>query len=301
MVELKNIEAFLAVVEKGTFSEAEEALYITQPTISTRIQLMEQELNVKLFERVNGKKVKLTPMGERVKPFFQQGFQFIQQGFNELNKIAQTQLTMTISMPIHMGVEIIPELLNKLYNVFSDIEFKVKIRKTSEIIQELRCGEVDAGFIYTMHYGAFAGNDLLAVHIADVENILICSSEHRLSKLDEILFSDLNEERIFSLSKNFTPNQIIADYLKKNGLRQYKAVEINDLGWIKGTIRKNLGIAFLPKMIVYDELKSGALIELPLAKALPSTSISLVFRTNVEEHFRSAITEIAKNIFQNFS
>lgn len=58
-MDLANLNAFIAIAETGSFSGAGERLYITQPAISKRIAGLEQQLNVRLFDRL-GREVSLT-------------------------------------------------------------------------------------------------------------------------------------------------------------------------------------------------------------------------------------------------
>ena len=66
-VDIQSIQAFLAVSESGSFSRAADALFLTQPAISKRIQAMEQSLDTPLFDRV-GKSVRLTEAGRALLP-----------------------------------------------------------------------------------------------------------------------------------------------------------------------------------------------------------------------------------------
>lgn len=60
---IENIEAFIYVCQLGSFNKAAEALYLTQPSITARIQSLERDINLKLFHR-NGNKISLTDKGE---------------------------------------------------------------------------------------------------------------------------------------------------------------------------------------------------------------------------------------------
>lgn len=60
---IENIEAFIYVCQLGSFNKAAEALYLTQPSVTARIQSLEREINIKLFHR-NGNKISLTEKGE---------------------------------------------------------------------------------------------------------------------------------------------------------------------------------------------------------------------------------------------
>lgn len=297
-MELKHIEAFLTVVEKESFSLAADALYTTQPTISLRIQHLEQSLNAKLFKRINGKKVLLTHSGETVLPYFKEAFELIQKGAHALQEAPQTRKEVLISCPNYMGVEILPGLLKKLYDDFPNIEFKIKVSVTDDIIESIRSGELDIGFAYInkeSHY-----EDLTTVQIAKEQNILVCGPDHPLTKVGPLSAAHIKDERIINYNRAFPTTKIVEQYLQKQSLMNFQTVEVTHLGWIKMMLRKGLGIAFLQKMTVLDELKSKKLIELPLIKPLPSTPIFLIFRTSLPEDLREATIHTAKRLFPDF-
>ncbi|HCP02297.1 MAG TPA: LysR family transcriptional regulator, partial [Pseudomonas sp.] len=62
-----NLQAFLAVAETGSFSRAAEQLHLTQPAVSKRIAMLEQQLDARLFDRI-GRHVSLTEAGMALKP-----------------------------------------------------------------------------------------------------------------------------------------------------------------------------------------------------------------------------------------
>ena len=67
MIDTPTLSAFMAVAETGSFSAAAERLYITQPAISKRIALLEQQLEARLFDRV-GRQIQLTEAGRSLLP-----------------------------------------------------------------------------------------------------------------------------------------------------------------------------------------------------------------------------------------
>jgi LysR family transcriptional regulator, transcriptional activator of the cysJI operon len=298
-MELKYIEAFLMVVEKGSFSTAAEALFISQPTISVRIQLLEQDLKTELFSRASGKRITLTPAGQKILPYFKEAYEIIKQGYSALNEETEEPQKISFACPNHMGSEIMPDLLNVLYQHFPDVEFQVTIKVSKDIIEDIRTGAADMGFAFIKSPGSV--KDLSVVEISKESTVLVCSPDHPLSNLETLHLSDLKNERIITYSKTFFNTKTIDNFLKKHGFMDYKTTEINNLGWVKMMVRKGLGVAFLQKMIVNEELKNGTLLKLPLQKSVPPTSIFLLFRHGISEDMKQVVTETAKNLFEQIT
>ena len=66
-MDTQNLAAFVAVARTGSFSHAGEALHLTQPAVSKRISLLEQQLEIRLFDRI-GRQVSLTEGGRALLP-----------------------------------------------------------------------------------------------------------------------------------------------------------------------------------------------------------------------------------------
>lgn len=296
-VELKDIEAFLMVVEHESFSSAADALFITQPTISVRIRQLEEQLQTTLFTRENGKKIRLTQAGKAVYPYFLQAFQFIQQGLEVLVETSVTMEKVNVSCPNHMGVEIMPEILKVLYDEFPNCEFPLKVSTNEVLVEEIRQGRVDIGFSYQLP--STLDEDISVVRVANEENILVCAPDHALAKMKSVSFSDLGSERIIVYNQESLTIKMISQELKKFNLNEYRQVEISNVGWMKMMVRKRLGIAFLQRIIVEEELHDGKLVQITLKKRLPPTPIYLISRNSVDDRIKETVIHAAKEVLSS--
>lgn len=298
-MELKNIEAFLTVAEKGSFSAAAESLYISQPTISVRIQQLERELNFTLFERENGKKTVLTPFGKKIFPYLNEAFQLIEKVPHILKVESNIPQKFAISCTNHMGVEIMPEILKILYDSFPGLDFLINIKSNEEIIEDICAGTIDIGFADI--YPKEVHENLSVTKIADEKNILVCAPNHPLTKLTKISPKDLENERIIVFNREFITTKIISEFLMKNQLKEYKEVEISNVGWLKMMVRKGLGVAFLQEIIVKEELKNGTLKKISLNKTLPQTSIFLFLNESIPLNIKQTMINTSKKIFSQIN
>ncbi|PLR83453.1 hypothetical protein CVD25_14980 [Bacillus canaveralius] len=296
MMELKNIEAFLMIVEKGSFSEAAEELNITQPTISVRIKQLESEFNTILFKRTNGKKITLTDMGQEVYGYLQDAFTLIKKAEQKLKSGSKIDNNITISSPNHMGVNIMPELLKVLYKSYPNVDFKIKIEETKDTIELIKNGEIKFGLGYIYSEKELDSQNLIFVKVTDEENVLVCSPAHHLANKGVVTIEELKEERIIIYNRNFFVTRSIENYLQDLGIKTNKSLEINNVGWIKMMVRKGVGLTILQKMIVEDELKSGNLVQLDLPTSIPETPIYLIFNPETSTELMEIVTETIRRI-----
>ncbi|WP_462409739.1 LysR family transcriptional regulator [Neobacillus sp. Marseille-QA0830] len=299
-MELKYIEAFLKIVETGSFSSASEKLYISQPTISVRIQQLEKELNRPLFNRIEGKKVKLTPYGEKLLPYLEEAYSLIEKGCETIQDEELERKRVIISCPNHMGAEIMPEILSALYTDFPGIDFSINIHMNNmfhNIISGIRNHEVDIGFMYMAPEKVEQFKDFNTVHISDQRNVLVASPDHPLAKRNNVSISSLRNERIYIYDRHLLSSRMIDDFFKKHHLPTYRKEEINHLAWIKRLVEKGFGVSFLQQIMVKKEIETGSLVEVPLEAAPPMTSIVLIFRSDLQEKIKARMTDITWKLY----
>lgn len=291
------MEAFLKVVEKKSFNEAATALFITQPSLSARIQRLEEELGTPLFYRTNGKKTLLTEAGEQIFPYYQKACELIKEGNEMLQNNKPHKQHVIISCPNFMGETVIPRLLKTLQSVHHETNFKLHIQKTPKVIGDIRDGNADIGIVY--QHGEIQDGDLSVVKVADEEILLVAAPNHPLAHKGPLSVFDLKNVPIIGYNHTFKTMIILDMYFKEQGMRDYSMIEVENLGWIKEMVKDGTAVSFLQRNAVRDEINNNKLVALPLRKGLLKLPISLVFKKSVSESMKQLCIETAKTIFND--
>ncbi len=299
-MDLKYIEAFLKVVEKGSFSAAAQALYITQPTLSNRIQRLEQSLNTKLFQRGSGEKAVLLEKGKNVYAYYKSGYEMIQRGTELFFSDARLRVPMVISTPNHLGEHILSEIIEVIKKIQPQINFLLEINESAVTLEKISKGEADIGIAYLLSAKEINSLEGLEVHnIATEDIILVCSPQHNLTKLDEVTIEHLKEEHIILTNKKFKGSNEVDKFLHRHGSGKYKTIESKNIEWLKNMVKKLSGVSFLLRNIVSDDIKKGELIELPFYHDLPEIPIVLAFRKGLDDTIKSQVVEVARKQFKD--
>src|SRR5689334_15324897 len=120
-MDIAALQAFLAIAETGSFSRAAERIYLTQPAISKRIALLEEELGAKLFDRV-GRGIQLTPAGQALAA----RARALLKDFDDVRRVI-TNLAGTIggelrlAMSHHVGLHRLPPALQRFHDNHPDV------------------------------------------------------------------------------------------------------------------------------------------------------------------------------------
>lgn len=140
-MDFRQLEAFCAIIEWGSFSEAAKKLYITQPTISNHMRMLENELNTSLISRTT-KTMTVTPDGRRF-------YKYARSMLDMRNK-AMSDFSRSGSRRIHMGASsvpsafILPQIMSEYKQLHSDAYFEIIQSDSLGIIANLQSGIIDA-------------------------------------------------------------------------------------------------------------------------------------------------------------
>ena len=144
---LKQLETFVTVAEKGSFTKAANALYMAQSTVSNHIQQLEESLGLILFVRDMKRNISLTPDGNRI-------YQFAKEILLRCSELEETILENKKSQLI-IGAStvptesILPELIHKFIKTHPNCRFVVKNGDSDQIQRMLTDGEISIGFVGT--------------------------------------------------------------------------------------------------------------------------------------------------------
>lgn len=148
---IENIEAFVYVNHYGSFNKAAEALYLSQPSVTARIQSLERELDCRLFDRM-GKQIQITEEGKRFLPYAHQLILTYQKGKQNITRKKSLPNQLRIGCTVSVSNYIIPEIVPRLKRMFPEIRYKFVTGTTDEIVNKTLNKEVDIGFVRNVNH-----------------------------------------------------------------------------------------------------------------------------------------------------
>ena len=147
-MEFRQLRYFLAAAQTQNFRKAAELCLVTQPALSRQIIALEKELGTLLFRRVQ-QRVELTPAGRAFVEYAKNALEVLQQGEMELARWQQgLSGTVEIGCNQSLAAAFLPPLLATFRKRYADIQLKVQVQHSDEVITLVEQGAVDLGFIY---------------------------------------------------------------------------------------------------------------------------------------------------------
>lgn len=255
-----QLVAFERIVREGSFSRAAWALGIAQPTISARIQILEEEIGSALFVR-GRRQMTLTEQGIAFLPYARKALATLGEGV-EAARLAQRgergRATLGVLGSLTGGF-LVP-VLERFRRRYPDVAFHIEDGNHQQIIEWLIDGVVDMGLIAWPRTDAFAVELAPLLHFHE-EVILVAAPHHPLARLPEITQEVIVESGMpFLLMRwwQITPNEL-AQLAARTQV-------VYDLPMVTGyqLVRKGGGVGFFNYTQVALDLREGNLVHLPI-------------------------------------
>lgn len=253
---LRELNIFITVCEYGSMSETARKLFITQPAISQSISELEEEYNVKLFDRI-GKKLILTNAGEILRDYGKKILILVNEAENSLKDISNMRAgRLRIGASRTAGTYLLPSLIGKFIKTHKKIDLPYIIDNTSAIEKMILDNEIDLGIVE----GPIHSKDIIINHFLDDELYLICSSSHHFSKRNSINIKEIADENMIIRERGSGTREVFEETMSKNNVTYNIKLELNSTEAIKKAVEANIGISVISKLSIKDELKNGCLV-----------------------------------------
>lgn len=248
---LRHLQIFVDVADSGKMTSAAEKLYISQSSVSQAIADLEEEYQVKLFERLN-KRLYITEAGKSLLRYSRS----ILSLYNDMNSYMHNRKpTLRIGSTFTIAASILSSLVRELNKVSPDSKNEVMVERTGRLEQMLLCGELDIAFVE----GTIESGDIVTEPILTDELVLLCSPFHPFFKRDEIYLYELQNQPFIQRESSSNTRKLFESELKKNGVQVYNKWICNNMEAIKSAAVNGQGLAIMSARIVQLECKNGQL------------------------------------------
>lgn len=257
-MDFRQLQAFIAVRDHMNFTRAAEQLGYAQSSVTAQIRQLENELNVRLFERI-GKSIALTPAGDRLVPYATELLRL-----SDTMKAAVTDGgipsgTLTIGTSESLSISRLPAILAEYRRLWPGVEISLKLLGGSEFLGNLSRNAIDAAFAIGTRIGAVQVSELAAVP----ESILVLAPPgHPLISKTAVTGRDLEGEHMLLTSPGCAYRGAFLDCLARQNISVKTVLETDSVQVIKQAAMSGLGLCVLPAVAVSEEVSAGKLVPL---------------------------------------
>lgn len=246
------LQAFISVVESGSFSAAAERMHVTQPAISKRIALLEEHLNCRLFDRIS-RTIYLTEAGQELLPRAERILREIaetRQAIQDLDGSIAGNLRLAISH--HIGLHRLPPVLKQFAGLNPEVTLAVDFMDSEVAYDGVLHGRFEVAVI-TLAPEAHPG--ILAQRIWEDPLKPMVARDHPLAAMDTVGISDLSRFPAILPGPDTYTGRMIKKMFDEKGYPFSAMMATNYLETIKMLVSVGLGWSILPVTMADDSLR----------------------------------------------
>lgn len=252
----KYLLTLKAILETGSFQKAADSLNYTQSTVTFQMKQLEEELSIKLFEKI-GRKMVLTQAGKDILPCFESILQAEEQIGNYGKKLSELTGTLRLAIPDSILIYNLQPFIRAFSQKAPRVQLVINSIPSGEINRSIVDGTADLGVNCEKdHYPDTVVHKKLGTYQA----MLVASPEADSRLLD---FVTPHQRKPVSLICNEPEGYYQMDmdrYLEARDIRLEPYMKLQSIEAVKRCVMSNLGLAVVPTYSVEEELKNGSLI-----------------------------------------
>jgi len=256
-MEIRQLRAFIAIAESGTFTAGAERVHVTQAAVSMQIRQLENEVGAKLFIRAP-RNVILTEAGEKMLERARHILREHDAALEEIAELAGAKRGRLRIGSASAGVssDQLPRILKELRKHHPSAEISVNSGTSESLVQQLLAAELDIAFVSL----PVEARGIQTERLNDDQLVAIASPRHRLARQRTVSAYALAGEKLILGERGGNTRRLIDEYFAQAGVKPTVAVELSRLGAIKRMVEEDMGVGIVPLQSARDEVEKGRLV-----------------------------------------
>ncbi|WP_204172610.1 LysR family transcriptional regulator [Staphylococcus sp. GDY8P72P] len=274
-MELRHMEYFVEVVKQKSMTKAATELFVTQPTISNTIKLLEAELDVTLFNRYKNQ-IYLTDAGEAF--FFQckEMLKMYDNIPNELRNLLELKTGhLKIGIPSIINIRRLIHLISQFHETYPNVTFQLFESGSKTIEHDVYYGDLDMGITVlptnNKNFNTFS--------FIEEKLKLVVHKDHRLAQHQTVNIDELADEEFILFNSDFFLNDKIKETCRNYSFNPNIIFETSQWSFIEEMLLTNMGVCILPEGIL--QLLDTHLQAIEITDATMKWELAIIWRKDI--------------------
>ncbi|MEE4216203.1 MAG: LysR substrate-binding domain-containing protein [Xanthomonadales bacterium] len=272
---LRALQYFVKLADLRHFSKAADACFVSQPTLSTQIKKLEEELGVQLVER-SPKNIMLTPVGEEIAD----RARLVLSDIDQIRAVARrsgnpAEGVIRLGLFPTLAPYFLPHVVPGIRENYPSLTLQLAEEKTETILAMLRQGELDAGLL------ALPINDdgLEMEVLFDEPFVVALPDNHPLTDKQNIALSDLEGTQLLLLEEGHCLREHALEVCALSGAHERVDFHATSMETLRQMVAAGVGVTLMPLLAVKPPIaETGNVSIRPFVEPVPSRTIALVWR-----------------------
>ncbi|WP_346798533.1 LysR family transcriptional regulator [Halomonas sp. Bachu 37] len=264
-MDTQSLQAFLAVAQTHSFSRAAEMLHLTQPAVSKRIAVLEDQVGIRLFDRI-GRRISLTEAGDVLLPQARRILFTVEDSRRAIANLAgHVGGRLTLATSHHIGLHRLPPLLKQYTQRHPEVELDLRFIDSEMAYQGVLDGTLEMAVV------TLAPHPVEQLHVVELWRdrlCFVCGADHPLASRGRLSLEALCRYNcLMPGAKTFT-RSLIEQRFAEAGLALPVSISTNYLETLKMMCGVDLGWSLLPEKMIDSGLVELAVDTAPLYRPL---------------------------------
>lgn len=269
---------FYVVANHSNITKASEELNISQPAISKSIKSLEEQLGGKLFIRTK-KGVILTEEGKEFYKYIKHAIEYINNAENKFTDLINLECgCIKIGINTTLTKEFLLPYLEKFNTLFPKIDIQIITDLTSNLMQKLRNGLIDI-VIFNISDKEY-GNEIEIIKCRKITDCFVVNNKYKDLINKELSLSDLNNYPLILQAKGSNTRWFLDKLGQDNNIIFKPHIELTSYSLVSSFTKIGLGIGYVTKDYIKNELDNKELYELKIKEKIPSRYIGIGLSKN---------------------
>jgi DNA-binding transcriptional LysR family regulator len=270
--DLLQLQAFIAVAERGSFRAAADQIHLSPPALSRRIERLEASLGVRLFDRTT-RKVELTSLGRVFLDRARAALDDLEGAMLGISDIAATRTgRVTVACVPSAATYFLPAVVRSFAEQYPGVRLRIIDEAVNNVMSSVISGESDFGISFMS--ARVPEIDFDPIHTDPF--VLAVRREHRLARRKSVAWSELEGERLIAAARSSGNRQLLDDALAKAGRNPAVTLEVGHIATLLGMVDAGLGVAAVPRMAL--PVSHPTMVGIALRDPASSRTLGLITR-----------------------
>ncbi len=256
-MEIRQLRAFIAIAEMGTFTAGAMRVHVTQAAISMQIRQLENELGAKLFIRAP-RRVMLTEAGELLLQRARQILRDHDAAVDEIAELAGAERgrLRVGSASAMVTTDVLPGLLKEVRKQHAGAEITVVSGTSEALVQQILGGELDVAFVSL----PVEARGINTERLSQDQLVAIASPRHKLAKQRTLSAYTLAGEKLILGERGGNTRRLIDQFFAQAGVTLHVSMELSRQAAIRRMVEEDMGVGIVPLQSVAEAVDRGRLV-----------------------------------------
>jgi DNA-binding transcriptional LysR family regulator len=261
---LSQVTTFVEVARRRSVSRAAEALFVTQPALTARLQGLERDLGAELFVR-SSRGMKLTEAGEAFLPYAVRALGSLTDGRMQVNALERGGAgRLAIGAAPAVSTYVLPALLKRFALSHPRVSVSVRTGHSEEMLDLVLREQVEVGLVRALQH-----RDIVSTPLYEDRLILVVEPGHWFAQEGRIRLREIAGEQLILFDRTSSYHELTNALFRRAGIAPAGVMELDNIDAAKKMVEQGFGVALLPHTSVTDELDAGRLAEVTIRDGEP--------------------------------